>query len=63
MVRKLGNNPKFSPLASKRTQKIILKMSRYPVSQYLKNRRNGEGGGGTPKSLQNYQFENYFPLK
>ena len=27
----------------------------------LKNRRNGEGGGGTPRSLQNDQLDNAVP--
>jgi hypothetical protein len=36
MVEKLGTNPKFSPSASKRTQRKLLKMSKLPISQYLK---------------------------
>ena len=28
---------------------------------YTKNRRNGEGGGGTPRSLQNDQLDNEVP--
>jgi hypothetical protein len=34
--KKLCNNTKFSPLASKRTQRKHLKMSKLPITQYLK---------------------------